>query len=575
MIRRESEIESILSKFQNDPSRLMDILWACHEGAGYVSKSDLTQLSAGMGVSVAHIQEVLSFYHFFRQVPSGRRTIYLDNSIIAQHAGMSEIKKAFETELGIKVGGVTEDGQIGLFETSCIGMSDQSPAALIDFLPVTQLTVQRVREICKELKSGLPVQSHVSNYLRSVGLFINWSKSLPQTDSRAVSLSASEILNEIKASGLRGCGGAGFSTGKKWEICKSYESPKKYVICNADEGEPGTFKDRVLLDELPDQLLEGMAIAGKCIGSSEGIIYLRAEYRYLLKSLQVAIQKFRSPIHQMNFRIQLGAGAYVCGEESALLESLEGKRGEPRIKPPFPVEKGYHGYPTIVNNVETFVLAAEVMRKSVDEFRSHGTLKSPGVRLLSVSGDVGLPGIYEVPWGISVADVLLLVQAQDPALIQIGGPSGVCISLDEIDRRISFEDLPTGGSLMVFSQSRDKFEILLNFMNFFVAESCGNCTPCRAGNVILRDLLLKFKLGYAQKEDIDKLKQWSNLVSKTSRCGLGATSPNVLTSSLKAFPDLYQSGINQRERHHYFDLSKATAAYDSTIQALRAESAKP
>ncbi|MFN7904674.1 MAG: NADH-ubiquinone oxidoreductase-F iron-sulfur binding region domain-containing protein, partial [Pseudobdellovibrionaceae bacterium] len=266
----------------------------------------------------------------------------------------------------------------------------------------------------------------------------------------------------------------------------------------------------------------------------------------------------------------------VCGEESALLESLEGKRGEPRIKPPFPVEKGYLGCPTVVNNVESFVLAAEILRKTADEFCSHGTPQSPGVRLLSVSGDVSQPGIFEVPWGISVAEVLSLSQAQDPAFIQVGGPSGICISLDEVHRKISFEDLPTGGSLMVFSKKRNQFKILLNFMNFFVAESCGNCTPCRAGNVILRDLLLKFSLGHGQKEDIEKLKQWSNIISKTSRCGLGATSPNVLTSSLKAFPDLYQSGLdlNLNEKYNFFDLAKATADYDQTVQDLVSESGK-
>ncbi|MFN8945986.1 MAG: NADH-ubiquinone oxidoreductase-F iron-sulfur binding region domain-containing protein, partial [Pseudobdellovibrionaceae bacterium] len=422
----------------------------------------------------------------------------------------------------------------------------------------------------------LPIHSHVNNHLRSVGLFIDWSKSPQQNESRAVSLDAFEIINEIKISGLRGCGGAGFSTGKKWDICRSFPSQTKYVICNADEGEPGTFKDRVLLTELPEKLLEGMTIAGKCIGSREGIIYLRAEYRYLLKHLEKAIQNFKSAIHPMTFRIQLGAGAYVCGEESALLESLEGKRGEPRIKPPFPVEKGYLGCPTVVNNVESFVLAAEILRKTADEFCSHGTPQSPGVRLLSVSGDVSQPGIFEVPWGISVAEVLSLSQAQDPAFIQVGGPSGICISLDEVHRKISFEDLPTGGSLMVFSKKRNQFKILLNFMNFFVAESCGNCTPCRAGNVILRDLLLKFSLGHGQKEDIEKLKQWSNIISKTSRCGLGATSPNVLTSSLKAFPDLYQSGLdlNLNEKYNFFDLAKATADYDQTVQDLVSESGK-
>jgi len=570
MNNRKAAIDDVLDMYQRDSMRLLDILWACHEGTGYVSADDLDNLSAGLGVSVPHIEEVLSFYHFFRDAPAGRHTIYLDTSIIAQHAGMAEVRTAFEQELGVRVGEVSRDGLVGLFETSCIGMSDQAPAALIDFVPVTMLTPERVQEICRNLKAGKPVTSKVEDHLRNVGLFIDWSGKRALRTSRAVSLSAEQLLDEIKASGLRGRGGAGFSTGKKWELCRGFQSATKYVVCNADEGEPGTFKDRALLTTIPETILEGMEIAGKCIGATEGIVYLRAEYRYLLEHLNATIARHESTIHPMRFRVQLGAGAYICGEESALLESMEGKRGEPRIKPPFPVEHGYKGCPTVVNNVETFVLAAEIMRKSAREFRRHGTEQSPGVRLLSVAGDVARPGIYEVPWGITVAEVLALAGAEDPSLIQVGGPSGICISVAAAGRTIAFEDLPTGGSFMVFSSARDKFGILLNFMDFFVAESCGNCTPCRAGNVILRDLLRRFQAGQAGNEDLDKLVQWSNLVARTSRCGLGATSPNVMTTSLQAFPDLYRSAIavKQDVRFHHFDVAAATSDYDQVIKDL-------
>jgi [NiFe] hydrogenase diaphorase moiety large subunit len=570
MSNRKAAIDEVLERYQRDASRLLDILWACQEDTGYVSGQDLQNLAAGLAVSVPHIEEVLSYYHFFRDAPAGRHSIYLDNSIIAQHAGMAAVKNAFENELGIRVGEVSPDGLVGLFETSCIGMSDQAPAALIDLVPVTKLTAARAREICRDLKAGMPISSKIDNHLQNVGLFIDWSGSRPLPASRAASLSAEHILDELKASGLRGRGGAGFPTAKKWELCRSFPSPTKYVVCNADEGEPGTFKDRALLTELPETLLEGMAIAGKCIGANEGIIYLRAEYRYLLAQLNETIAHYSSPVHPMRFRVQLGAGAYVCGEESALLESMEGKRGEPRIKPPFPVEQGYEGCPTVVNNVETFVLAAEIMRKSAAEFRSHGTEQSPGVRLLSVAGDVDRPGIYELPWGVTVAEVLTMVGARDPLLIQVGGPSGICISVADAGRRIAFEDLPTGGSFMVFSGARDKFGILLNFMDFFVAESCGNCTPCRAGNVILRDLLQRFQAGQAGTADLDKLTQWLNIVSRTSRCGLGATSPNVITTSLQAFPDLYRSAIavDEDARFHHFDLAAATSDYDQVIKGM-------
>jgi [NiFe] hydrogenase diaphorase moiety large subunit len=564
MDKRKAEIHAILRKFKHQSHRLMDIVWACQTANGTISQSDLRILAKGLGVSIPHLLEVISFYHFFRIDSPAKHLIYLDSSIVAHHAGMPRIRAAFERELKIPTGQVSADGLVGLFETPCIGMSDQSPAALVDFVPITRLTEDRVREVCRDLTAGRTMVANVDDHLREVGLFIDWTPKPLEPGSRAARLAPQEIINEIVSSGLRGCGGAGFGTGKKWDVCRGYSSARKYVVCNADEGEPGTFKDRVLLTRLPETLLEGMAVAGKCIGASEGIIYLRAEYRYLLPTISNAIKKFRPSFHRMTFRIQLGAGAYVCGEESALLESLEGKRGEPRIKPPFPVEKGYLGFPTVVNNVETFILAAQILRSGAAKFHAFGTSQSPGVKLLSVSGDVDRPGIYEIPWGTTVSDILQRSGARNPSMIQVGGPSGHCISIADGKRTISFEDLPTGGSFMVFGDERDKFEILTNYMDFFVAEPCGNCTPCRAGNVILRDLLRKFRDSHARHEDLARITQWAQIVAKGSRCGLGASSPNVLTSSLQAFPDLYRDAIpaGSSDKFRHFDLARATADYD-------------
>ncbi len=583
---RRGELKAIVQKFAADRRRLIDILWAAHEHRGFVSTDDAAAIAQELGISTGHVAEVVSFYHFFHDRPVGRHTIYLDTSIIAEHAGQGAVREALCRELGVKVGEVSADGLFGLLETSCIGMSDHAPAALVDGLPVPFLTPERAVAMVAWLRAGRPLKDWlaglargdgqntalglpISNHLRNVGPFLFGPE---ENDPPVVAQTATadEIIDTVTRSGLRGRGGAGFSTGKKWDLCRKIPAATRYVVCNADEGEPGTFKDRVLLTETADLLFEGMALAGKAIGATEGFLYLRAEYRYLLEHLETRRREFeaRAPLGPFSIRIQLGAGAYICGEESALLESMEGKRGEPRIKPPFPVESGYLGCPTVVNNVETLILAALIVRRGSDAFRRWGTERSPGVRLLSVSGDVEFPGIYEIPWGTSLGEVLDRCGAREPHLVQVGGPSGEVVRADAVERVFSYEDLSTGGSLMVFSRDRDRFEILENFSTFFVNESCGNCAPCRAGNVVLRDLLKRFKNGHARAEDLPKLDQWARIVSQTSRCGLGMTSPRVLTTSRKAFPELYADAIDQKKSPLFydFDVAAATAEYDRRVE---------
>ncbi len=588
---RATELAGIVQKFKSDRTRLIDILWAAQEREGFVSHFDLEELGRLLKLSVPALREVMSFYHFFRDQPSGRFQIYLDTSMIAEMNGLSEIRDEFERQLGVKVGQTSPDGQFGLFETSCIGMSDQAPAVLINLVPFTQLNRQKVNLIVHRLRQGVElkdlvhefglgdaqnanssVHSMVRNNLKKPGSFMLASVVPGAGLKKSLAHSADEVIDTVTASGLRGRGGAGFPTGKKWAACRSFQAPKRYVVCNADEGEPGTFKDRLLLTEYPALVIEGMAIAAHALGAREGIIYLRAEYKYLEAHLQQEIERFRKHLSfEFDLRIQLGAGAYVCGEESALLESMEGKRGEPRLRPPFPVEVGYLGMPTVVNNVETFALVTQIFNQGVGTFRNFGTPRSPGVRLLSVSGDVAHPGIYEIPWGIKIGDVLSMVGAQNPLMIQVGGPSGIAINANDVNREISYEDLPTGGSFMVFSKDRDLFAILSNFMTFFVNESCGNCTPCRAGNVALRELLRRFIGGHARSEDLGHIDSWASIVKRGSRCGLGGSSPNVLTTVKAAFPDLFVNAIKPGADSLFFDFNEkaATADYDRTIREMK------
>jgi [NiFe] hydrogenase diaphorase moiety large subunit len=388
----------------------------------------------------------------------------------------------------------------------------------------------------------------------------------------ALARPAADALGRIDASGLRGRGGAGFPTSLKWELAAKSPGDRKYVVCNADEGEPGTFKDRVILTECPDLLFEGMTIAGYAIGGDLGIVYLRGEYAYLNAFLQDVLQRRRAAgllggracgKQGFNFdiRIQLGAGAYVCGEETALISSCEGGRGDPKTRPPFPAQKGYMDAPTVVNNVETFCCAARIMEHGPGWFAQMGSKGSPGTKLLSVCGDCRLPGVYEVPFGIKLDAFLRMAGAEDAAAVQVGGPSGQLVGPADFGRALDYDDLATGGSVMVFGPDRDLLEVVRCFMDFFVEESCGYCTPCRVGNVLLKERLEQIMAGRGEPADLEYLQQLGATVVTASRCGLGQTSPNPILTSLRNFRSIYESRVaeNKQGFRSSFDLERALA----------------
>ncbi|WKZ68036.1 MAG: NADH-ubiquinone oxidoreductase-F iron-sulfur binding region domain-containing protein [Melioribacteraceae bacterium] len=365
---------------------------------------------------------------------------------------------------------------------------------------------------------------------------------------KAVSIGREDILFELKESKLRGRGGAGFPTSTKWMLTAAAKADKKYVICNADEGEPGTFKDRVLLLEYPELVFDGMVVGGYTIGAKEGIVYLRGEYEYMLKSLEDYLEEMRKDnllgkniLGKQGFDfdiiIRLGSGAYVCGEETALIESLEGHRGEARNRPPFPVNTGLNGKPTTVNNVETFASVAHIVVKGGEWYRTQGTDKSTGSKLFSVSGDCKKPGVYELPWGTTVTELLNIVQAENTKAVQVGGASGVCIPKSQFDRKLGYEDLGTGGSIMIFNENRDMLHVLKNFMEFFVEESCGQCTPCRVGNTKLLEGVEMIERGEYTFGYINKLKELGETMKIASKCGLGQSSPNSFISILENFKE--------------------------------------
>lgn len=567
----------------------MDILLEIQELFNQIPDQAVQILAEQLELSAADVEQTISFYHFFSRKPVGKYAIYLNNSAVASLFGRDEVVKALESEAGTVFNSVTEDGLIGLWDTADIGMNDQEPAAIINGTVFTELNPAKVKKIVQGIKNGQELQElvgelgdeiypddrlpvMVKNNLRQKGPVLFSDHQVGQALKQAVQLPPEEIVGIVKKSNLRGRGGAGFPAGLKWEFCRASGGDEIYLVCNADEGEPGTFKERVILTELPQLLFEGMAIAGYALDAKLGILYLRYEYRYMKDYLEAVLQELRDlnllgkdiagkKGLDFDIRIQLGAGAYVCGEETGLIESMEGKRGEPRNRPPFPVVKGYQDKPTVVNNVETLCSVPKIILEGADWFQTMGTGESAGTKLLSISGDCDKPGVYEVEWGLTIQELLDMAGAADVQAVQVGGPSGLCIDPSQFSRVIAFEDLATGGSIIIIGKQRDLLhDFVLNFMDFFIEESCGSCAPCRSMNLILRDKLLKILSGSGVKSDIDELLSWSQVGKDTNRCGLGQTAANPIITTIGNFRGLYESYIQTEVDYlSSFDMAQAVA----------------
>ncbi|MEN8225597.1 MAG: NAD(P)H-dependent oxidoreductase subunit E [Bacteroidota bacterium] len=587
----KDNVQNIISNYQGDKTRLVDILSDIQAAYNCIPDEAVGVIAEQLNMSTVDVEQTLSFYHFFTQKPTGKYTVYLNDSVVAKMMGRDEIASAFEEEAGVKFGSVTEDELIGLFDTADIGMNDQEPAALINGVPFTNLTKSKVKELVAGFKAGKAVNDMLgevgdgmnadsrimsmvnNNCHKKTGSVLCLEYPTGTALRRALTITREAVIGTVKRSNIRGRGGAGFPAGLKWEFCRKSNGDKNYLVCNADEGEPGTFKERVILTEMPEQLFEGMAIAGYAIDTNEGILYLRSEYAYLKEYLEDVLQKMRDENFlgeailgkkDFNFdiRIQMGAGAYVCGEESALIESMEGKRGEPRNRPPFPVQSGYLEKPTVVNNVETLSTVVKIVLYGCDWFKAIGTEESAGTKLLSISGDCKSPGVYEVEYGMTVREMLEMVEADSVQAVQVGGPSGTCIHEEMFNRRICFEDLPTGGAMIVIGKDRDLLrEIVVNYMDFFIDESCSSCAPCRSLTVILKNKLMKLLNGFGTKADIDELYNWGQYMKQANRCGLGQTAANPILSTIENFRPLYEALVKTDDEFvSEFDMDKAVQA---------------
>ena len=541
------DIAAVVERHGAERTSLIPILQDIKKEHREITDEAMQVVADLLDIHPVEVYSVATFYAFLHGAPEGRFVVRLCGTLACDFAGKTAVAEALRTALGIEFGATTDDGVFTLEWASCVGMCDQGPAMLVNDKVLTRVTPAKVAEIVAEYRAKGADETRqdivtARNELTYAGIE-------PDAGLKAaLALSRGDIVDTVSAAALKGRGGAGFPTGMKWNFCAAEKSAHKYIICNADEGEPGTFKDRVILRDFPDLVFEGMTIGGRAIGADMGIVYLRAEYAYLRAHLNEVIQRRRQAgllgknvggIAGFDFDIVLarGAGAYVCGEETALIESLEGFRGEPRNRPPFPAVAGFLNHPTTVNNVETLASVACIFAKGTDWFKSFGTDKSTGYKLFSISGDCEKPGVYEFPWGITVADLLKEVGGAGAKAVQIGGASGVCVPAADFARRLAFEDFPTGGSVIVIGAQRDLLDVAENFLEFFVEESCGQCNPCRLGNPKLLEGVELLKQGTCSAEHLADLKALGATMQVAAKCGLGQTSPSAFLSIVGAFAD--------------------------------------
>jgi len=575
-------VDAAVAYWGSDSTRLLQVLREVQERYNHVPPAALEHVARRLCVPISRVRGVAAFYDFLATEPLGLYHVLFSDDVVDRMHGSAALLDRMCHRLWVEPGKPSEDGLVCVERASFLGFCDQAPSLLVNQRPITRLDEARVDLVCECILARRPLAEWpaelfvVEETVRRAGPLLG-DTLVPGAALRAAlercvasPTGTQAVLEEIKRANLLGRGGAGYTTGLKWESCRRQSTTPRVVVCNADEGEPGTFKDRLLLTRYADLVFEGMTVAALGIEAKLGFLYLRGEYRYLLDGLRETLDcRRRAGLlgpsicgrdgFDFDIEIHVGAGSYVCGEASALVESLEGNRGIPRNRPPRLAEKGYLGLPTIVNNVETYCAAAQILEHGVERFRALGTAKSSGTKLLSVSGDCARPGIYEYPFGVTVREVLADCGAGRTIAVQCGGPSGRCLDQDEFDRRIAFEDIETGGALIVFDDGRDMFEVARHFSHFFADESCGFCTPCRVGTSLLARLMDKISDGRGSEHDLQTIEQLARLLHGASHCGLGESAGKPLLDTLQRFRPTYARRLVAHGVEPAFDLDGALA----------------
>jgi len=535
-------------------SGLLPALHAAQKIYGWLPQEVSAEVAKALRLPLADVHGVIEFYSLFYNEPVGRKIIRVCTDPACGLKGADGLLERLCRHHGIEPGGTTPDLTLTIEPSPCLGLCERAPAVwtmddgqstISDGVNESPRPPSAVYGLIRELTANC---GNGTTTLEKYGGYAAYQKALTMTPD--------EVIAETdKASGLVGRGGAAFPTGIKWGGAAKIQSDQKYIVCNADESEPGTFKDRVLLLDDPHRVIEGMCIAAYAIGADKGYIYIRGEYPYIVPVLENALDEARAAGYlgkHFDIEIRVGAGAYICGEETALFESLEGKRGFPRVKPPFPTTSGLFGKPTVINNVETLCNLPLIISKGSAEYRKLGTEMSPGPKLFCVSGDVEKPGLYEVPFGVTLRELLNLsggvANGKKLKAVLFGGAAGAFATPEHLDVKLTFEDLraaglPLGsGVVMVFDETRDLRDVLKRLGKFFAHESCGKCYPCQIGTQRQSEILDRLAAGDFREGDSARLQDVGWTMTDASLCGLGQTAASAALSAMKAFPEIFVEG---------------------------------
>ncbi len=547
-----SQLHPAIEKFiPMGRSGLMPALHAAQNIYGWLPEPVAAEVAKILRVPLADVHGVIEFYSMYYNKQTGKNVIRVCTDPACGLRDGDGLLKKLCREFNVDPHQTHPELDLTIEPSPCLGLCDQVPAMLVTkgdraledfgidetFRPYSPVG-GTLRLLTKNCGGGTTSLEKYGNY---------------SALKKAKAMSREQVVEEIKASGLVGRGGAAFPTGIKWEGALKAQADVKYVICNADESEPGTFKDRILMIDDPHLMIEGLCIAAYAIGAAKGYIYIRGEYPYIVPVLENALNEARAAgyLEDLDIEIRVGAGAYICGEETALFESIEGKRGFPRVKPPFPTTHGVFGKPTVINNVETLSNVPFIISNGSTEYRKIGTEKSPGPKLFCVSGDVSNPGLYEVAFGATLREVLDMAGGVSSnkklKSVLFGGAAGAFATLEHLDVKMTFEDLravglPLGsGVVMVFDETRDMRDVLKRLGHFFAHESCGKCYPCQMGTQRQMEILDRVAEGKALKEDFVRLQDVGWTMTDASLCGLGQTAASAVLSAMKLWPEIFES----------------------------------
>lgn len=580
-------ISEVTNCYENKSENLIQILREIHKKQNYITPTQLEEVAQKLNLPLSKVYGAVTFYTLLSPKPKGKYVLRICSSTPCYMAGSENLLKYLKDKLKIQEGETSADGLFTLESTSCLGICAVAPAIMVNDRVYGDLNIQKLDQIIERRKRGkiekekfVSLRANIlSNkegriVLQNCGI-IN-PESIEEYKMRngyaalskaIIKMTPQEVIKEVKDSKLVGRGGAAFPTGLKWEFTFRAADKPKYIVCNADEGEPGTFKDRLILENDPHKIVEAMVIAGYAVGAEYGYIYIRGEYNLSIKRIKQAIEMAKEQNYlgknilgtkfSFNLVIREGAGAYICGDETALMESIEGKRGEPRLKPPYPPTSGLWNKPTVINNVETLANIPSIILKGADWYNKIGLVESTGTKVLTLLGDIKNQGAVEVPLGTNLKDILYdigggIKEGKKLKMVQLGGPSGSYLSPDMIDISLDYKVLSQAGLtlgsgvVLVLCEDRCVVDIVRNIARFFQHESCGKCTPCREGTAIIYQILTKIALGKGENNDLETLKLLGEIMKDASFCGLGQTAPNSLLNTLQLFPEEYREHIQKK-----------------------------